>query len=61
VVDELFVGDETLGSRNTRFAWSLLIPTLAVLTLVAARPLEQTFIKSLTDDERHGLPGASSA
>jgi trehalose/maltose transport system permease protein len=29
----------------------LLIPTLAVLILVAARPLEQSFIKSLTDDE----------
>lgn len=51
VIDELFAGDESLTSRNTRFAWSLLIPTLAVLTLVAARPLEQTFIKSLTDDE----------
>lgn len=51
VIDELFKGEETLTSRQTRFAWTLLIPTLAVLVLVAARPLEQTFIKSLTDDE----------
>lgn len=50
-LDELFEGDETLTSRQTRFAWTLLIPTLVVLLLVAARPLEQTFIKSLTDDE----------
>lgn len=48
---ELFGGDESLTSRNTRFAWTLLIPTLVVLALIAARPLEQTFIKSLTDDE----------
>lgn len=51
VINEIFVGDETLLSRQTRFAWTLLVPTLAVLILVAARPLEQTFIKSLTDDE----------
>lgn len=51
VVDELFVGEESLTARQTRFAWTLLIPTLVVLMLVAARPLEQTFIKSLTDDE----------
>ncbi|MCZ7543907.1 MAG: ABC transporter permease subunit [Anaerolineae bacterium] len=50
-VNDLFVGDETLTSRNTRFAWSLLVPTLAVLILVAGQPLEQTFITSLTDDE----------
>ena len=48
---ELFPGDEALSSRNTRFAWTLLIPTVAVLALIAARPLEQTFIRSLTDDE----------
>jgi trehalose/maltose transport system permease protein len=47
---ELFAGDETLSSRNTRFAWTLLVPTLVVLILVAARPLEQTFIRSLTND-----------
>ncbi len=46
----LFLSEETLSSRNTRFAWSLLIPTLAALILVAGQPLEQTFITSLTDD-----------
>lgn len=51
VIDELLVGEESLTSRNTRFAWTLLVPTLVVLALVAARPLEQTFIKSLTDDQ----------
>ncbi len=51
VQEELFTGDETLTSRQTRFAWTLLIPTLVILVLVAARPLEQTFFKSLTDDE----------
>jgi trehalose/maltose transport system permease protein len=50
VGEEIFTGEEGLTSRNTRFAWSLLIPTLAVLILVAARPLEQTFFASLTDD-----------
>ncbi|MEZ4635558.1 MAG: hypothetical protein R2873_34930 [Caldilineaceae bacterium] len=48
-VDTLFEGKESLGSRDTRLAWTLLIPTLAVFLLVAARPLEQTFIRSLTD------------
>jgi ABC-type sugar transport system permease subunit len=32
-----------------RNAWNLLIPTLAIFVLVAARPLEQTLIRSLTD------------
>lgn len=50
LIDHVFDGEETLTSRNTRFAWSLLIPTLAALIIVAARPLEQTFIASLTDD-----------
>ncbi len=50
LMNVVFHGEETLTSRNTRFAWSLLIPTLAALILVAARPLEQTFIASLTDD-----------
>lgn len=48
---EVFQSDESITSRNTRFAWTLLVPTLVVLALIAARPLEQTFIKSLTDDE----------
>jgi trehalose/maltose transport system permease protein len=51
VINEVFSGEESLTSRQTRFAWTLLVPTLVVLALVAARPLEQTFIKSLTDDE----------
>lgn len=51
VTDQVFVGEEALGVRQTRFAWTLLVPTLVILALVAARPLEQTFIKSLTDDE----------
>ncbi len=45
----LFEGEETLSTRDTRMAWNLLIPTLAVLIIVAARPLEETFITSLTD------------
>jgi trehalose/maltose transport system permease protein len=45
----VFYGREQLGSRETRLAWTLLIPTLAVFILVAARPVEQTFIRSLTD------------
>jgi trehalose/maltose transport system permease protein len=49
ILDVIFVGEETLTTRNTRMAWSLLIPTIAVLILVAARPLEKTFITSLTD------------
>jgi len=51
IMEQVFQGDEPLSSRQTRFAWTLLVPTLVVLALVAARPLEQTFIKSLTDDE----------
>lgn len=49
VLDEIFPGEETISSRDTRMAWNLLIPTLAVLIAVAARPLEETFITSLTD------------
>lgn len=47
--DEVFLGEESFQARQTRSAWNLLIPTLAVLIIVAARPLEQTFINSLTD------------
>ncbi|MFW5771857.1 MAG: ABC transporter permease subunit [Phototrophicaceae bacterium] len=47
--EHIFEGQETLTSRNTRNAWNLLIPTVIILLLVAARPLEQTFIASLTD------------
>jgi len=48
-IEDVFTGKEQLHSRETRNAWNLLIPTLAVFVLVAARPLEQTFIRSLTD------------
>ncbi len=44
-----FEGSETLAENDARIAWNLLIPTLAVLIVVAARPLEATFITSLTD------------
>ncbi|MEQ8674878.1 MAG: sugar ABC transporter permease [Aggregatilineales bacterium] len=44
-----FVDDDKLVARETRLAWNLLIPTLTIVILVAARPLEQTFIRSLTD------------
>lgn len=45
----VFVGQETLSARQTRTAWNLLLPTLVVIIIVAARPLEQTFINSLTN------------
>ena len=47
--DWLFIGEDSLIGRETRLAWNLLIPTLTIFVLVAARPLEQTFIRSLTD------------
>jgi trehalose/maltose transport system permease protein len=48
-IQHYFHGKEGLTTGEVRFAWYLLIPTLAVFLLVAARPLEQTFIRSLTD------------
>ncbi len=48
-IDQAFSGDDSLLGRETRLAWNLLIPTLTIFVLVAARPLEQTFIRSLTD------------
>ena len=47
--ERVFTGRERLGQREARVAWNLLIPTLIVFVFVAARPLEQTFIRSLTD------------
>jgi len=44
-----FSGEDMLLARETRLAWNLLIPTLTIFILVSARPLEQTFIRSLTD------------
>jgi len=46
----LFEGQEALSDRSTRTAWNLLVPTVVILILVAARPLERTFIASLTDE-----------
>ncbi|MDE2820885.1 MAG: sugar ABC transporter permease [Chloroflexota bacterium] len=48
-IDRLFSGEDSLRGRETRLAWNLLIPTLTIFVLVAARPLEQTFVRSLTD------------
>ena len=47
--ERFFYGNENLKAEEVRFAWNLLIPTIAVLIFVAGRPLEQTFIRSLTD------------
>jgi trehalose/maltose transport system permease protein len=47
----LFAGMETLAETSSRNAWNLLLPTILVLIVVAARPLERTFISSLTDQE----------
>ncbi len=48
-ITHFFFGQELLKEAEVRFAWNLLIPTIAVLIFVAGRPLEQTFIRSLTD------------
>lgn len=53
-VERIFQGQELLNARETRLAWNLLIPTMAVFVMVAARPLEQTFIRSLTDKQFAG-------
>jgi hypothetical protein len=42
-------GQETIASRESLVAWNLLLPTVVILILIAARPLERTFIGSLTD------------
>lgn len=56
-LDRVFRGRESLSQREARVAWNLLIPTLIVFVFVAARPLEQTFIRSLTD-KRFASPQA---
>ncbi len=48
-IEDAFYGDDLLLGRESRLAWNLLIPTLTIIILVAARPLEQTFVRSLTD------------
>ncbi|MCI0477881.1 MAG: sugar ABC transporter permease [Anaerolineales bacterium] len=47
--DRVYRGQERNTSRETRAAWTFLLLTLTVFVMVAARPLEQTFIRSLTD------------
>lgn len=47
--NDYYEGEETLASRQSVLAWNLLLPTVLVLILIAARPLERTFIASLTD------------
>lgn len=53
-----FSGQETLSDTSSRFAWNLLVPTILILIFVALRPLEKTFIASLTDARFAG--GAAS-
>ncbi|MDX2162030.1 MAG: sugar ABC transporter permease [bacterium] len=45
----VYRGSETLAEASSRTAWNLLLPTMAILVLVAMRPLEATFVTSLTD------------
>lgn len=47
----MFEGEQNLAADSTRTAWNLLVPTMVILVIVAARPLEQTFIASLTNQE----------
>ena len=47
--DDYYIGQETLLSRQSLLAWNLLLPTVIILILIAARPLERTFIASLTN------------
>ena len=47
--DQYYEGEETLASRQAVLAWNLLLPTVIVLIVIAARPLERTFIASLTN------------
>ncbi|MGQ9907321.1 MAG: carbohydrate ABC transporter permease [Candidatus Flexifilum sp.] len=46
----LFRGVETLTEASARSAWNLLLPTIAIMIIVALRPLEKTFVASLTND-----------
>lgn len=48
-VEAHYQGQETLLSRQSLLAWNLLLPTVIILILIAARPLERTFIASLTN------------
>lgn len=46
----LFHGVETLSEASARSAWNLLLPTIIIMIVVALRPLEKTFVASLTND-----------
>lgn len=46
----LFGGVETLTEASARSAWNLLLPTIIIIIVVALRPLEKTFVSSLTND-----------
>lgn len=52
--DHVYEGQITIGNRDSLLAWNLLVPTVVILIVVAARPLERTFIGSLTDREFGG-------
>jgi trehalose/maltose transport system permease protein len=47
---DAFEGQETLAQSSSRFAWNLLVPTLLIMVVVALRPLEATFVASLTNE-----------
>ena len=49
--------EQTLGGRQTRLAYLLLIPTFLILVVVAFYPLGRTFMASFTD-ELFAHPGA---
>lgn len=48
--EDAFIGQETLAQSSSRFAWNLLVPTLLIMVVVALRPLEATFVASLTNE-----------
>src|SRR5581483_4399366 len=48
-------GGTKLQRRQTRLAWLLLLPALAVVALVAMYPLGKTIYQSFTDQEFLGL------
>lgn len=45
-----FRGDEHVTSQRTRNAWNLLAPTLIIFYFIGLGPLEQVFIKSLSNE-----------
>src|SRR5258708_15540046 len=45
----IYMGLDHTRSRAARTAWTLLLPTLLVMVAIAATPLENVFITSLTD------------